>query len=64
MNIAQKIIMKAEIMPLRLNPGIESLEIFQKTGLMFMQYSNNPLNENIFKPISMVEPGFILPFQW
>ena len=60
MNIAQKIIMKAEIMPLRLNPGIESLEIFQKTGLMFMQYSNNPLNENIFKPISMVEPGFIL----
>lgn len=60
MNIAQKIIMKAQIMPARLNPGIESLEIFQKTGLMFMQYSNDPSNENIFKPISMVEPGFIL----
>ena len=60
MNIVQEIIMKAKIMPLRLNPGIESLEIFQKTGLMFMQYSSDPSNESIFKPISMVEPGFIL----
>ena len=60
MKILENFLIEAQIMPLRLNAGIESLQIFKKTDLMFLQYSNGAANEQIFKPISMVEPGFIL----
>jgi hypothetical protein len=62
MNILKNFFIDAQIMPARLIAGIESLEIYKKTGLMFLEYSRGSVDEQIFKPISLAESGFILIF--
>jgi len=62
MNILKNFFIEAQIMPARLRAGVESLEIYKKNGLMFLEYSNGSVDERIFQPISLVESGFILIF--
>ena len=50
----------AQVMPARLNAGLESTEILNNTGLMFMRYASEIGGEII--PVSATSSAFIFFF--
>lgn len=60
MSIFEGLFKFAQVMPARLNAGLESTEILNNTGLMFMRYASEIGGEII--PVSATSSAFILFF--
>jgi len=60
MSLLENIYIKAQVMPARLNAGLESYQIFNEKGLLFMRYSAENASEII--PVSATSSAFIFFF--